>query len=149
MVALFIAQLETPTARLVSSVLLIALGTAMASYGELNFSVIGVLFMFLSETFESIRLVMTQILLVGLKFHPSEPRRPILLYGVSSAPLISRKILLVSESRTSRSPPVPACCGIACYGVACYVVAWFGMRSSACASLLLCCLFWRFGPPEP
>jgi hypothetical protein len=73
MVALFVAQLESPTSRLIFSVALIALGTAMASYGELNFSVIGVVFMFMSETFEAIRLVMTQMLLVGLKFHPSAP----------------------------------------------------------------------------
>lgn len=72
MVALFIAGLETPTRRLVASVLFIALGTALASIGELNFSVLGMLIMFASECFEAIRLVMTQLLLTGLKFHPSE-----------------------------------------------------------------------------
>lgn len=73
MVALFIARLEDPSSRLIIAVILIALGTAMASYGEVNMSVLGLIFMFTSETFEAIRLVMTQILLVGLKFHPSEP----------------------------------------------------------------------------
>ena len=71
MVALFVAQLETPTRRLISAVVLIAGGTAMASYGEVNMSVIGLIFMFSSEAFEAIRLVMTQMLLVGHKFHPS------------------------------------------------------------------------------
>lgn len=72
MFALFAAGLETPTPRLISAVVLIAVGTAIASYGEINLSVIGVVFMFMSESFESTRLVMTQILLVGLKFHPIE-----------------------------------------------------------------------------
>ena len=74
MVALFAAQLEAPTRRLISAVLLIAGGTAMASYGEVNMSVMGLIFMFSSEAFEAIRLVMTQMLLVGHKFHPSAPQ---------------------------------------------------------------------------
>ena len=73
MMALFVANLETPSKNLISSVVAIAVGTAIASYGEINFSALGVIFMFLSESFEAIRLVMTQTLLVGLKFHPSEP----------------------------------------------------------------------------
>ena len=71
MVALFMAQLEAPTSRLIAAVFLIALGTAVASYGEVSFSLVGVLYMFSSESFEATRLVMTQMLLVGLKLHPS------------------------------------------------------------------------------
>ena len=72
MVALFLAGLEVPGKRLILSVFLIAVGTAIASYGEVNLNVVGVLCMLASETFEATRLVMTQILLVGLKFHPSK-----------------------------------------------------------------------------
>ena len=72
MLALFVAGLETPSKRLILAVLLIAVGTAIASYGEVNLSWVGVACMMASETFEATRLVMTQILLVGLKFHPSE-----------------------------------------------------------------------------
>ena len=72
MVALFVARLEDPSSRLIIAVVLIALGTAIASCGEINMSVLGLIIMLASETFEAIRLVMTQILLVGLKFHPSE-----------------------------------------------------------------------------
>ncbi|PSC69942.1 Triose-phosphate transporter domain isoform B [Micractinium conductrix] len=72
MIALFVAGLETPTRRLVASVSFIAVGTALASAGEVNLSLPGMLIMFLSELFESIRLVMTQLLLTGLRFHPIE-----------------------------------------------------------------------------
>lgn len=71
MLALFVARLEDPSRRLIVAVVLIAVGTAVASYGEVNMSWLGLAFMMSSETFEAIRLVMTQTLLVGLKFHPS------------------------------------------------------------------------------
>ena len=76
MLALFVAGLETPGKRLILAVLLIATGTAIASYGEVKLSWVGVACMMASETFEATRLVMTQILLVGLKFHPGEQLPP-------------------------------------------------------------------------
>lgn len=72
MLSLFIARLESPSRRLILSVSFIALGTATASAGEVNLNYTGVFIMLLSEIFESIRLVMTQLLLTGLRFHPIE-----------------------------------------------------------------------------
>lgn len=72
MITLFLAGMEVPSRRLVLSVLCIAAGTAMASLGQVNLSYVGLLFMLLSETTEALRLVMTQVLLTGLKFHPIE-----------------------------------------------------------------------------
>ncbi|GLC37079.1 hypothetical protein PLESTB_001393700 [Pleodorina starrii] len=72
MICLFVAGLETPNRQIILSVLLTALGTAAAAYGEVNLNMYGVFLMLMSETAESIRLVMTQFLLVGLNFHPIE-----------------------------------------------------------------------------
>lgn len=71
MIALFGAGLEKPSHRLVSSVVMIAIGTAAASYGEINLSYMGLLIMLTSECCEAVRLVMTQMLLTGLRLHPS------------------------------------------------------------------------------
>ena len=61
MVALAVAGLEAPKRALVSAVSLIAVGTAVASYGEGHLSLVGLGCMLLSEAFEATRLVMTQV----------------------------------------------------------------------------------------
>jgi drug/metabolite transporter (DMT)-like permease len=72
MIALFIARLEDPSVGMILAVVIVAGGTALAAYGEVQLSYIGLVCMFSSEVAESVRLVLTQFLLVGLKFHPIE-----------------------------------------------------------------------------
>ncbi|GLI66860.1 hypothetical protein VaNZ11_010847 [Volvox africanus] len=83
MILLFVAQLETASRKLVAAVTLIAVGVALASYGELNMSLIGLTAMLVSVVAESVRLVMTQYLLVaggGRNLNPMEG-----LFYISSA----------------------------------------------------------------
>lgn len=49
---------------------MISSGVALASYGELQFNMTGFIFQALAVIFESVRLVMVQILLQGLKMDP-------------------------------------------------------------------------------
>lgn len=72
MVFLFIARLEQPNGRMIQAVLIVAFGTAMASYGEMKFSAFGVTVTMLSGAAEALRLVLTQYVLVGLSFNPIE-----------------------------------------------------------------------------
>lgn len=58
--------------QMVGSVCGIAVGTALAAYGEVHNSAVGVIIMLASEAFEAIRLVMTQLLLTGLRMGPFE-----------------------------------------------------------------------------
>lgn len=71
MACTFMAGLERPDRNLVSSVMLIAAGVAAASFGEINLSLVGIGFMLCSELFESVRLVMTQLLLQDQEFNAS------------------------------------------------------------------------------
>lgn len=71
MLALFMADIDRPTSQLIMAVLLIAVETVIASYGEVNLDMMGMLCMLAAESIEATRLVMTQILLVDLKFHQS------------------------------------------------------------------------------
>eukprot|EP00803_Ostreobium_quekettii_P005683 evm.model.scf_1270.4 EVM.evm.TU.scf_1270.4 scf_1270:40335-43122(+) len=72
MLLLFATRLETPTARMILSVLIVACGTALASYGEVQMTVVGMTAALLSSASEAMRLVLTQHVLVGHKFHPIE-----------------------------------------------------------------------------
>ena len=65
-------MLQTPTTQLIGSVCIIAGGTAVAGYGEINISITGMLVQLISESSEALRLIMTQTVLQGLSFHPIE-----------------------------------------------------------------------------
>lgn len=66
-----VCDTRLPT-QMVLSVLGIAGGTALAAYGEVHNSVLGLVIMFASEVLEATRLVMTQLLLTGHKMGPFE-----------------------------------------------------------------------------
>jgi hypothetical protein len=69
---LYCTAVETPSRRVCFSVLMICVGTSIASAGEANFSPIGLTIMFCAETCEATRLVLTQKLLTNLKFPAME-----------------------------------------------------------------------------
>ena len=71
MVCAFVAGLEVPHFKLVLSVLIIAGGVALASYGAVDFSIAGIVIALHGELFEAIRLIMTQMLLQDYKFNAS------------------------------------------------------------------------------
>ncbi|KAK3240623.1 hypothetical protein CYMTET_49546, partial [Cymbomonas tetramitiformis] len=60
LIVLSLCGLEKPTLSLVSSVLVIAIGTMIAAFGEISFSIIGTLLMIMSELMEAIKLAATQ-----------------------------------------------------------------------------------------
>jgi drug/metabolite transporter (DMT)-like permease len=87
----FAFKLERPSARLIASVGLITLGVLAASYGEGNFSLVGVAAMITSMLCEGLRLVMMQSLVAKRSFQPLEA----LLY---LAPAASFWVLLIAGS---------------------------------------------------
>jgi hypothetical protein len=61
MAALFAAGMKKPTTKLIASIAIITTGTCIASYGEVNFNVVGVLVMVLSNVLNSAQLVLQQV----------------------------------------------------------------------------------------
>jgi hypothetical protein len=59
---------DTPNMRVLANVSVIVLGVVVASYGEIAFVVIGVVFQVFGLLFESVRLVMVQKLLSGSEY---------------------------------------------------------------------------------
>jgi hypothetical protein len=72
MLGLWLVGFSTPSRRLVLAVCCIAAGTALSSAGEVNLSYTGVVYMLVAESMEAARLVMTQVLLTDMDFHPLE-----------------------------------------------------------------------------
>jgi len=66
----FIFRIQEPNRKLLLIVLMISIGVAMASHGELHFNLIGFITQAAAVAFEASRLVMIQILLHGLKMDP-------------------------------------------------------------------------------
>lgn len=81
-----------PSLQIILSVLGICAGTALASYGEINMSVLGVLIMFAAEVTEAVRLVLVQYLLKSLKFSIVESQY--FLAPCSALALFSASMLL-------------------------------------------------------
>mmetsp|Transcript_25874 Transcript_25874/g.73303 ORF Transcript_25874/g.73303 Transcript_25874/m.73303 type:complete len:212 (+) Transcript_25874:557-1192(+) len=68
MTGLVLFGLERPSTRVVMCVLVICFGTAVAGFGELNFSLIGLCCMLLAQVFEALKLIFTQVVLQNFKF---------------------------------------------------------------------------------
>ena len=64
--------LKTPGSRTILAITIISFGTAVASLGELKFSVTGFLLQTAADIFEGARLVMIQLLMSSYKFTPFE-----------------------------------------------------------------------------
>lgn len=69
---LYLTAVEIPSRRVTFSVIMICVGTSIASAGEANFNLTGLLIMAAAETCEATRLVLTQKLLTNLKFPAME-----------------------------------------------------------------------------
>jgi len=65
---LYVTRVDVPSRRVTFSVVALCLGTSIASVGELKFNLTGLVVMFVAETCEATRLVLTQKLLTNLKF---------------------------------------------------------------------------------
>lgn len=90
--------IETPSPRVIASVLGLSLCTAIASVGEVNFNIIGVLFMAAASCSDALRLVLAQKLLKNNKLKPIET-----MYYTSPICLLwMAPVALFSEARRAQ-----------------------------------------------
>jgi hypothetical protein len=64
----FSVGVESPTPMLIFAIVMISVGTSVSSYGELHFSLVGVVVIMAAQFAEGIKLILSQILMSNLKF---------------------------------------------------------------------------------
>ena len=64
----FSVGVERPTPVLIFAIVMISVGTSVSSYGELHFSLVGVVVIMAAQFSEGIKLILSQILMSNLKF---------------------------------------------------------------------------------
>jgi hypothetical protein len=72
LILLSACSLKTPSRNAIYSVIVISLGTAVASIGEVHFSPGGVTFQILADLLEAVKIVLIQIILSGDRFSVSD-----------------------------------------------------------------------------
>ena len=68
MMCLYSAGVEKPTKPVIVAIFVISIGTAATCSFTLEYNILGLLVMFISEAAEAVRLVLTQFLLKNMKF---------------------------------------------------------------------------------
>lgn len=100
LLCLVMFKVEIPARPVVFSVLVISLGTAVASLGELKFSWIGFFLQSLADLLEGSRLVLLQIFMAGDALSPVES-----MYWISPATAIAQLILVLLYERSAITDP--------------------------------------------
>jgi len=101
---------ETPSRKVVMCVLGLSVCTAVASAGEVNFNIIGVLFMAAASCSDALRLVIAQKLLKNEKMAPMETlyyTSPVCLLWMVPAALITEVPRIVSHNSLALVPKHP------------------------------------------
>lgn len=100
LLCLVLLKVEIPKVRVVMAVVVMSLGTAVASFGELRFSWTGFLLQSLADLFEGSRLVLLQVIMSSDFLTPVES-----MYFVSPATAISQFVLVLTYERPVLTDP--------------------------------------------
>ena len=121
---LWLFAIETPSRRVLASVMVICMGTALASLGEGSLNPIGLLLMLTAEVSEAMRLVLTQKLLQNLRFGVIEgqvwlaPTSALWLFSAAAVHELPR-LLRTEAWRIPLQNPLPfVASSILCFAVA-------------------------------
>jgi len=100
LLCLVLLKVEIPKIRVVLAVVVMSLGTAIASFGELKFSWTGFLLQSLADLFEGSRLVLLQVIMSSDFLSPIES-----MYFISPATALSQFVLVLIYERPALFDP--------------------------------------------